>query len=185
MTAKARQVLEDAEAALQTMHDCEYGPEWRWRWAAVVSLLRAVGHVLDKVDAGSNSALRQVVDERWAALTETRPEPAIFWQFVEDERNSVLKEYRFRGQHASGHAVTSIWTYLPDGTKVEQSAEELTDIHLHVFDTGPYRGRNQLEVAAEAVLWWTSYLEGIDAKAAAAGRAGGRTGTAAANKGIG
>jgi hypothetical protein len=33
-----------------------------------------------------------------------------------------------------------------------------------VFDRGPFAGRHQQDIAAEAVAWWKSYLDELDAQ---------------------
>ena len=61
---------------------------------ATVSLLRAVGHVLNKVDGASCPEMRAAVDEVWSEWKADKTANAIFFDFIEDERNSILKEYR-------------------------------------------------------------------------------------------
>ncbi len=60
---------------------------------ATVSLLRAVGHVLNKVDGASCPEMRAAVDEVWSEWKADKTANAIFFDFIEDERNSILKEY--------------------------------------------------------------------------------------------
>ena len=48
---RARVVLADARAALVDFEESNKTPYWRTRWVALITILRAVGHVLDKVDA--------------------------------------------------------------------------------------------------------------------------------------
>ena len=166
MTIVARIVLADCEAALTDLTGCGVGSEWSRRWVALVALLRAVGHVLDKVDGQRSRELRRVVDDEYRRLKDLKPEPHIFWSFIEEERNVILKEYRFRGVHASGFNVTSITApSLKTGQQFTLTGDGSDDLHLHVFDEGPFAGRNHLDVAAEAIRWWRSYLDRIDALA--------------------
>jgi hypothetical protein len=118
----------------------------------VVALLRAVGHVIDKVDGQRSREIRRIVDEEYRKLKDSKPEPHIFWGFIEDERNLVLKEYRFRGLHVSGFNVTSITgASLKTAQQFTLTREGVGDLHLHVFNEGPFAGRNQLDVAIEAI----------------------------------
>jgi hypothetical protein len=48
---RARDVLSDCKQALEDFDAAGATPYWRTRWTAVVALLRAVGHVLHKIDA--------------------------------------------------------------------------------------------------------------------------------------
>ena len=157
MTNQAREVLSDCEAALGSLADCEYGSEWRRHWVTVLALLRAVGHVLEKVDSKSSPRMAFIVREQFNLLKRTKPEPRIFWNFIEEERNNVLKEYRISGVHASN---ASSVTFFAGGRNVTASADGTT--HMHVFDRGAFTGRHQVEVAAEAVAWWTAYLQKVE-----------------------
>lgn len=56
---------------------------------AMLAMLRSVGHVLNKVDAAT-PAKKTWLDERWSRW---KSEP-IFRDFIELERNRLLKEYR-------------------------------------------------------------------------------------------
>jgi hypothetical protein len=94
MTTVARQVIADCEIALETLEAQRDLARWRVHWAGALALLRAVGHVLHKVD-GADPKTRRLIDiayDRWKAH---RKENAIFWEFIEQERNDILKEYRF------------------------------------------------------------------------------------------
>ena len=53
MTAAARKVLADCEVALEMLEEEEDEQRWRVLWAGAMALLRAVGHVLQKVDCQS------------------------------------------------------------------------------------------------------------------------------------
>jgi hypothetical protein len=90
--------------------------------------------------------LRAAIDKAWEELKRTKPEPRIFWSFSEDERNYVLKEYQIR----AGYDIT----VYPD-------AERPAD-HRYVINAGPYKGRHQAEVIAEAIAWWEQYLDAIE-----------------------
>ena len=82
------------EIALRPSDWIERG-DWRVEWVAVVTLLRAVGHVLDKIDAAHSSSIRIAVDAAWRCWKSTDETHAIFRDFIDRERNNVLKNYRF------------------------------------------------------------------------------------------
>src|SRR3954463_9903771 len=100
MTTAAREALEDCRGAIDGLVDGIQGRAWRRQWVLSITLLRAIGHVLDKVDGASSAAARKAIDAWWSAVKATRP--AIFWQFIDQERNSVLKTY----QSNAGQGVT-------------------------------------------------------------------------------
>jgi hypothetical protein len=66
--------LLDCEAALQDLRSGGTGLLWRTRWVAAVSLLRAVGDVLNKVDGERRPELRAAIDAEHAQLKATEPE---------------------------------------------------------------------------------------------------------------
>src|SRR3990170_5538825 len=70
-------------------------PEWRFSWIAGVALLRTIGHVLDKVDAKVSQRHENAIRSTWNGWKNDRTTHWIFWEFVEDERNNVLKSYTF------------------------------------------------------------------------------------------
>ena len=61
---------------------------------AALALVRAVGHVLDKMDANENGP-RPGLEVAYAKWKANRDEHRIFWEFIEEERNNILKEYTF------------------------------------------------------------------------------------------
>lgn len=69
--------------------------EWRLFWVAGIALLRTIGHVLAKVDASNSSKHKQEIDRAWADWKTNASDNAIFWDFIEKERNSLLKTYQF------------------------------------------------------------------------------------------
>ncbi|PQZ82818.1 MULTISPECIES: hypothetical protein [unclassified Brevundimonas] len=70
-------------------------PEWRIYWVAGLALLRTVGHVLAKVDAKTSPKHTDAVGALWTDFHADRARSAIFWNFIERERNSLLKTYSF------------------------------------------------------------------------------------------
>ena len=62
MTIKAREVLGDCESLLADLAREPPDALWRPKWAGLVALLRAVGHVLDKIDGAGSPEARQVID---------------------------------------------------------------------------------------------------------------------------
>jgi hypothetical protein len=73
----------------------EEHPEWRMHWVFGVTMLRTVGHVLAKIDARSSARHRRAIDQSWKNWKAHREDNWIFWDFVENERNNILKAYKF------------------------------------------------------------------------------------------
>jgi len=155
MTRVARQVVRDCELSVDELEPQEDARIWRLRWVATVTLLRAVGHVLEKVDTDVRPAYRKSIDAWWQNLKAMKPEPAIFWSFIDLERNSILKEYGGHGVHI---AETRIRIALATGERMDLPRTFQTAI-----EGGPFDGRNQTEVVREAISWWRRQLDEIDA----------------------
>jgi hypothetical protein len=123
-------------------------------------LLRAVGHVLDKVDGEQTPAYRAAISAWWAGLKGTKPKPQVFWDFIEDERNTILKEYRTSAGQGATIPVGGIEFNLRTGeVRADQPGPT---IHHYTVNSGPFAGREQRELLSEAIAWWESELDGID-----------------------
>lgn len=113
-------------------------PEWRMHWFSGVVALRAVGHVLDRVDALQSEGHRRVVRTWWSGVRSDAIENWIFHEFIEKERNNVLKEFSFGAS-------------LPPAE----------DGRLLAYD-GSHRDGAQL--FREAVYWWRGQLEHLESQ---------------------
>ncbi|MDP3835175.1 MAG: hypothetical protein Q8Q82_14535 [Hydrogenophaga sp.] len=166
MTSSARDALEDCRGALQEFVDGVQGRAWKRRWITCVVLLRAVGHVLDKVDGDRSPRYRREIDSWWENLKKGKPEPAIFWAFIEQERNSIVKEYRTR----AGQGVTVPGAVVEINRRTGEQKVELRPpaVYQYTINAGPFAGRDQRELVSEAILWWQTQLDAIDAAANAA-----------------
>jgi hypothetical protein len=178
MTATARLVLGDCEKALKELITCDcegivlggpgatktaIGSMRRRRWVTVVALLRAVGHVLKNVDGEEDSKLRKIIAVEWKALINGKPEPHIFWDFIENERNTIIKEYKFRSRTIGlGTGVTSVSMPTATGVVTLESDMGARDIELRILTDGHFAARNDVDVASEAVNWWKTFLDRID-----------------------
>ncbi|MEO7129247.1 MAG: hypothetical protein ABI040_10365 [Rhodoferax sp.] len=166
MTSAAREVLEDCRGALAELTDGIQGRQWRRRWITSIVLLRAVGHVLKNVDGKRSPEYRTAINDRWKHLKSTKPDNMILWSFIEEERNTILKEYQTR----AGQGVT----VRPGGVGIDlQTGEHKADpplpaIYHYTINTGPFAGRDQRELIAEGIAWWEKELDAIDAAAGAA-----------------
>lgn len=167
MTTQAREVLRDCERLLAAIGPDMPGELWRPRWAGLVALLRAVGHVLEKVDAARIVNAKQVVDAAWDELRQSKPEPKIFWQFIEAERNNVPKTYAFGvGVNITVRPGTG-WLSLATGESGGSPGGPTT---FEAFvRSGPFEGEDPLQLCREAIQFWNGYLDCIDRQIAERG----------------
>jgi hypothetical protein len=169
---RARSALADCRWALAQYSSELSGPPLRVAWIGIVTLLRAVGHVLHKIDSQHNSDVDQIVKELWSHWTSTKPEPEIFWEFIESERNTVLKQYEFGFSRTvqvrrseEGPVTTELRGDLLARSEPQQLRQrELRDLQSLIV-AGPFRGRSESEVAAAAIEWWEQTLIEIERRA--------------------
>ena len=164
MTTQARYVLGDCERLLAAIGQDMPTDLWRPRWAGLVALLRAVGHVLKKVDRARSREARQVINEAWEELRRSKPAPKIFWQFVQAERNNVLKAYAL-----STGVNTSI---RPGAGRINMaigesgSAPSGPTTYNAFMRSGPFECQDPLQLCRDAIAFWHAYLDTIDQRIA-------------------
>lgn len=156
MTRVARTALADLEVALQ-MLDIEADPaRFRVLWVGAVALTRAIGHILNKVDAQTSPQLARAITTRFREWKADPAQHAYFHEFVELERNMVLKEYGFG--------------FLSDSTIVFQSgggSDLYTNNLFCPVPDGMFAGHDCRYVLEESIAWWHRELDKIDRDAAA------------------
>jgi hypothetical protein len=161
MTIAARHALDDCREAVDLLIDGVQGSEWRRRWVLAIVLLRVVGHVLDKVDGCQSPHYRSAIDNWWVMLKQTRPEPSIFWEFIEEERNSVLKQYRSRAGQGVSIRVPTLYLNMKTGEQWSDPDPPLPPLYHHTVVSGPFEGRDHRDVLREAIQWWVCQLDSI------------------------
>jgi hypothetical protein len=166
MTIAARQALEDCRGALDELTDGVQGSQWRRRWITSIVLLRAVGHVLDNVDGLQSPQYRTAIDDWWKEIKASKPSPTIFWNLIDEERNTILKEYQTRAGQGVTVQISGIEINLRTGEQRVDSPKPT--IYHYTMNTGPFAGKDQRELIADAITWWDDVLNAIDAAANAA-----------------
>jgi hypothetical protein len=158
-TKAARLVLADCAVALS---DYSQGPRTdlqRTRWLAVITLLRAVLDVLEKVDGRAGSRqLRNEIKKARANLFKTKPEPRIFHEFVEDERNDTVHQYVIRAR-------VNVRIDVPGGPWMPAFVGRHGDTRAtNVFEMrdGPFKGQDPRVLCRQAIEFWRDYLDRID-----------------------
>lgn len=151
----ARTVLEDARRALDLWEKSGNDEQSaRIYYASTLALLRAVGHVLQKVDSGASSAIAKRVEEKYLAMKTDRNSYRLFFNFIESERNAILKNYQFGAEKV-------------DNEQLLVSSPTAVELHqipfpVYFIDDGTFAGEDARDVAAEAIAFWDSYLADIE-----------------------
>jgi len=135
--------------------------EWRRQLAALLTLLRAIGHVVHKVDAQNDPKLRPAVEAWWTALNADKASHPLFWEFIERERNSFIKEYETAArQVVVGHVGLVRYDSATDSYS---SGPYVPPKYTPKLAAGHFSGRDLQQAAAEAIEWWELQLSNIDA----------------------
>ena len=147
----ARCVLEDCQIAFDKLERCEAtsGNEWRVYWVATVTLLRAVGHVLDKVDGKGDVRTRTAISKWWDNINSDRSKHPIFWDFIDNERINIVKEYSFGVDHYEGNLLVG--------------GEAVFDGDFLTVQDGIFAGEDGRDLAYQALEWWKEQFRLIDA----------------------
>jgi hypothetical protein len=122
--------------------------------------LRAVGHVLDKADGEVDAKHRHAVTTKWYGWKADKPRPTIFWNFIEAERNNLLKEYKFGVEPEPTYLVTDDGNLIvtEEGNPIVTEDDFFRLSHVGFEDK---EGRDVIHVAIE---WWRQQLEAIEAQ---------------------
>jgi hypothetical protein len=94
------------------------------------------------------------MDEAWERPRATKPEPRVFWGFIDDERHKVVHLYDV------GARVNITITPGGGGSGSSPTTSDFT------MRAGPFEGRDPRELCGDAIAFWRGYLDEIDQRAA-------------------
>ena len=168
MTAAAREVLADCHVALRLLEEETELGRWRVHWAGAVALTRAVGHVLDKVD-GRNPRIRAAARSAYGRWRAEGGGHEIFREFIDRERNSILKEYRFSHHPLDEVSVVVAMDYLDPSTGDRHRSVDVVPVGDNIYRPmleGYRKGDDARDILTDALSWWAVELDAIDAASA-------------------
>lgn len=134
--------------------------EWRLQWVACVVLLRVIGHVLYKVDAGRSNFIKTSAElhfQKW----KDGDEHVIFREFIDKERNSILKEYTTNMSEGPLPVVVQIERFGDDADSEMHGYLMQENIYRPMSD-GFYEGEDGRTLIDEAIVWWEKQLKDIE-----------------------
>lgn len=155
MTYVARKVLEDCRKAHSLLENESDLQIWRIHWFGALALLRAVGHVLDKVDAAENPALKIAQNEAYKVWKSCDPSHEIFREFIEKQRNIAVKEYSFQYDMRNEIPIA-----IHGNSVIEQHL--LQDNLFRPLTDGFGAGSDARDVYAEAIDWWEMEIRKLE-----------------------
>ena len=126
---------------------------WKWKvqWVGICSLLRASVHLMSQDSkACHDKTVCEGLRKEWAAIKAEPHKHQIYWQFINSERNSILKEYHWTAYEAF---------FDEAGEEVRSASLSVLSLYLGAkklklrINGGVYRGRNAIEVLQEASDW--------------------------------
>ncbi|WP_146190137.1 hypothetical protein [Methylosinus sporium] len=168
MTRAARMVLTDCRIALEMLETEVSEDRWRVLWAGAVALIRAVGHVLDKVD-GEQPPIKAAAKAAFARWKADDSSHAIFREFIESERNNILKRYESK-VHPLSEVPVAIFLTLsqPETGEIKQIGfdELLGETIFKPIVDGYGEGEDARDIYRDAISWWERELQAIDIAAA-------------------
>jgi hypothetical protein len=155
-TLFARTPLSDCERGYGLLTREQLGSEtWRVHWVACLALLRAVGHVLKNIDGETDAKHRDCIDKAWTRWKQDRKGNSIFWEFIEEERNNLLKEYKFGVVPEPELLTTETGDVLGDE---KDEPLETGDIYYKSSRTDTDGGN----AISQAIAWWKQQLDAIE-----------------------
>ena len=166
---RALLALEDCTKAADLLDKCE-DDTWRIYYIACVSLLRAVGHILSKVDAKKSQYHQQLIAKLWSDLKDNSAPNMIFWGFIEPERNSVLKQYLFSTNGFDQDAITygpdlendpsNFELYFVDTLKIPYY-DPSTDVSDDDDIETPFPGHDVRDLVRDGICFWENKLNDL------------------------
>lgn len=129
--------------------------DWRVNYFAAIGLLRTVGHVLDKIDSKEWPEAALPIANAYARWKRKEGEDVIFKDFIEDERNLLVKEYR-RGCEPEDAVDCPVLTV--DG----RENHGISTIPVVFVEGGHFDGQPVESLLWRAIEWWMLELEAIE-----------------------
>ncbi len=101
-------------------------------------------------DGEKDIDLKKIIEKWWKVQKKSKPEPKIFWCFIVDERNSILKEYKFgAGININVHVDFNA-AQLEPGKPKELLSDRPTE-YDYVMNKGPFKGIDQRDLITQAI----------------------------------
>src|SRR5262249_6674006 len=116
--------------------------------------------VLDKVDGKADAKHRAAINARQEEWKAYKEENRIFWDFINAERNNLLKEYKF------GVEAEPTYLALEEGGRLlteEGAPLRMEDDFFRLSHVG-FENREGRDVLDEAIKWWRKQLDAIEAQ---------------------
>lgn len=144
--SRARRVLHDARISTSDFEKHLVSGDLirtRISWLATITLLRAVGHVLKGHDAKRSPYLAEAIEDEFRKCETDPTRHQIFFGFVVNERNNLLKEY------ADG---------IFEVVSVEEGGDGTIKVMPIIVEASLY---SPSEALRKALGWWEAHLDRV------------------------
>jgi len=133
---------------------------WRVSWVGAVALIRVVGHVLDKVDGKAEAELGRLANARFARWKQGAGDDRLFVEFIDRERNNILKQYAF-GVDTSELVSVAVVSHADEHSALVEETFNLDENLLRplIWDGAIEDAR---DLYSSAIDWWQRELDELD-----------------------
>lgn len=125
--------------------------DWKIIWIGTCSILRTAISLFE-IDKKSclDPRLRHEIAVEWDVISAEKEKHSIFWEFLRKERNNILKQYKW----------TAYKAWIKEDSTIHQEDISLLTLFQNdnmkpiiLIESGPYKGRNSLELLKESADW--------------------------------
>ena len=107
---------------------------------------------MDKVDAKEDPHLKESVQNWWRELNSDTTKNTIFQNFIDQQRNNILKEYHFAHDDHEQKLMV-----LPS-----MELFSLGELLFCPIEEGKYAGEDCRDILHDAILWWDGQLKKLE-----------------------
>ncbi|TCO36092.1 hypothetical protein EV148_11413 [Dokdonella fugitiva] len=137
---KALALLSEAQAICESLNAEQRHAEAGWKWLCLATKLKAVMDVVNQVREES-PAFRERVYRKWVRLCEARPDPVVYWHFIDVERDRCA---------------------TLDRSPLRWVAKRRR--RIWVVDGGMFEGYATDDLSAKAIKWLAQYVADLHAQ---------------------
>ena len=163
LASSAKSVLTDVKYLRNKLELEVDDTEWRLQWVACVVLLRVIGHVLYKVDAGRSSFLKTSAEHHFQKWKD-EDQHVILREFIDKERNNILKEYTSNMSEGPLPIIVQVERFGDDADS-EMLGYLMQENTYRPMNDGFYEGEDGRTLIDDAIVWWEKQLKDIEVHA--------------------
>lgn len=143
--------LWDSMGSTMLLAHSDYAQDWRANFIVSVTTVRAVGHVLHKVDCRRYPQISDLVAARFERWKMGEGDDELFVHFIEEARNMVLKTYSFPANESVVFKTESTGELSSDDPSIDRVVD------------GYFEGSSVVGLLQASHDWWRRELTEIAA----------------------